>query len=299
MAKKKKEEKVEVTTSDNILLGNVDESKIKGDLEKYVDEKISKVFIDELDKANRKLLREKSKKIFIKNIIIILLLIIIAGLVYLLYRNNYFDRFFNKNNTVIEEKIEKEEEKKEEVKKPTLDELKKEYGSLIDNYVINDTCNYLNDFYNSNLTSNLKKYLTLNTIDFNSLKVEEDYQIIANDTFKLAYERLFNDNGYDIGGFDYNGNNIRYVSLLNSYMTTSVLKKDESLIKREISDITKDGEKIIITTYEGIVEDGKLYNIINNKQVEEYKGDSLLKYKDYLNKVVYVFKDNKLIDFGK
>ena len=53
MARKKTEDKlITTTTKDNILLeNNFDTEKMKGDLEKYVDEKINKVFVDELDVA--------------------------------------------------------------------------------------------------------------------------------------------------------------------------------------------------------------------------------------------------------
>ena len=302
MARKKKEEKIVLEKSDNILLGNMDEKKVKEDLEKYVDEKINKVFIDELDKANRKLLREKSRKIFVKNIVIIVLLLIIGFLLYLLYTNNYFDRFFNNKNNVIEEnndviKEEKKEEVKEE-KKPTLAELKKEYSYLLDNYVVSDKCNYLNDLYKGNLTNNLKNYYTLNSFDFDSLKKEDDYQIILNDTFKNQYLKLFNDN-YSTTNFDYNGNNIRYINMISSYMTTSLLKKEESLIKREIADIKEEDGKILITTVEGFVKDNKIYNIMSNNEVNDYDENSLIKYADDLNRVVYIFENNKLIDFGK
>ena len=307
MAKKKKEEIVNV--SDNILLEGSEVKSIKEELKKYVDEKVDKVFIDELDKSNRKLLREKSKKIFIKNIVIILLLLIIAFLVYLLYTNNYFDRFFNNEKNVPTEKEEikeeekkeeekKEETKKEEVKKPTLDELKEKYGKLIDSYKINEKSSYLNEFYDGNLTNELKHYLTLYTLDFNSIEKEDDYQIISLDTFKSSYEKLFNDELESIS-FDYNSNKVRYVKVMKSYMTETLLKDEESNIVREIIDIKEDGGDVIIVTLEGVIEDNKLTNIKTGKVIEEYKGDSLVNYKELLNEVVDHFKNNKLTSLGK
>lgn len=308
MAKKKKENELIVKENDNILLeSRVEANKIKEDLEKYVDEKVNKVFIDELDKVNRKLLREKSKKIFVKNIIIIILLLIIGFLGYLLYSNNYFDRFFNKNNTEIKENIKEEtkkdeEEKKEvskpEKKEPTLDELKKEYGHLLDNYVISHASSYLNDYYNGNLSDNLKQYLTLNTIDFKTISKEDDYNIISSDTFKIVYEKLF-DSAYTPLTFDYNGNNIRYVNAMEAYITEKLLNKENTNIKREIKDIKTNDDKIIISTIEGKIIDSKLYNILSDKEIEDYKNDSLLNYGDDLNQVIYTFKNNKLIDLEK
>ena len=168
----------------------------------------------------------------------------------------------------------------------------------MDKYVISDKSVYLSDFYNGNLSSELKNYLVLNSLNFDSLKKNDDYEIISNDVFKKAYELLFSDS-YESKSFDYNGNKIRYLDMMESYITTSLLTKDESLIEREIKDIKKDDDKIIITTIEGIIKDGKLYNILNNNEIVDYQNDSLLKYENSLNKVVYTFKDNKLINLTK
>ena len=306
MAKKKKQEEV-VKENNNILLeNNIDTKTIKNDLEKYIDEKVNKVFVDELDKANRRLIREKTRKIWVKNLVIIILLIIIGFLVYLLYTNNYFDRFIKGDNNHITELEKKnndntEEEKEKAVEKPkepTLDELKTKYANLLDNYYINSKSAYLKDYYNGELTTDLKNYLTLNTIDFSSLKKEEDYEIITLNEFKLAYTKLFNDD-YEKNSFDYNGNKIRYISLMDAYMTSSILIKENSDISRAIIDIKVNDNDVIITTIEGLLKDGKLYNIITNQEIEEYKNDDLINYQKSLNKMIYHFKNNKLISLGK
>ena len=311
MAKKKKEELLNQT--DNVLLeSRMDIDKVKEDLTNYIDEKINKTFIEEIDKANRKLLRDKSRRLFIKNIIIILLIAIIGFLMYLLYTNHYFDHYFNRNthdepvinepekNNEKEKEEPKKDEKKEEVvpKEPTLDELKKEYSHLLDNYYISDTSSYLVDFYNGKLTDNIKKYITLNSFDFDSLKQEEDYNIINEETFKIIYNKLF-DGLYESGSFEYNNNKIRYVSIIDSYMTSELLKKENNNITREITNIKVNNDEVIIETIEGIIKDNKLYNIIYNSEVENYKGDTLINYSDSLNKVIYTFKNNKLISLGK
>ena len=143
MVKKKKEETKAIETkkkTKNILLEEVvDVETIRKELKDYVDERVNQTFIDELDKSNKKLIREKNKKILWKNVVIVLLLLIIGFLVYLLYTNNYFDKVFNKENP-IEEKENKEnkeketpKDKKEEVKEPSQEELKKTYAKLLDN----------------------------------------------------------------------------------------------------------------------------------------------------------------------
>ena len=94
MANKKKEEK-----KDEII----DKERIKKELVEYIDQEIEKKFDEgfdsnirkefyyEIDKSNRRLIREKNKNILFKNTIIIILLGIICFLVFLLYQYHYFD----------------------------------------------------------------------------------------------------------------------------------------------------------------------------------------------------------------
>ena len=87
------------------------------------------------------------------------------------------------------------------------------------------------------------------------------------------------------------------------YNKDMVLLKDEidplsipkSNIKREIIDIEVEDDIVTITTVEDLVKDNKLYNILTNEVVKNYKKDSLSKYEDELNKISYVF-DNKKLD---
>ena len=87
MARRKKEEITSVETNkENILLQNkMEVDDIRKELKEYVDEQVNKTFFEELEKANKKLIREKSRRIFWKNIIIIILLLIIGFLMYLLF----------------------------------------------------------------------------------------------------------------------------------------------------------------------------------------------------------------------
>ena len=300
MAKKKQG----IEESNILLESDKDNAILKEELEKYIDDKINKTFISEIEKVNKKLLREKRRKIITRNIIIIILLLVIGFLIYLLYTNRYFDQYFNKDNNDISVKEKQEEQsdntKKETVldkpKEPTLDELKNKYANLLDNYIIGEKSNYLSDYYNGNLSSDLKKYLTLNSIDFDTLKKDDGYQIIENDTFKLIYEKLFSDT-YDKGNFSYDNNHIRYVSMMDAYITDALLKKNNN-IKREIINIKVDGDKIVISTIEGLVKDNKLYRITDNSEISEYN-DDLINYQDKLDKLTYTFQNKKLISLSK
>ncbi len=311
MAKKKKEElNEEVNKNQNILLeSRVEANQIKEELEKYIDEKVESVFLDELEKANKRVIREKSKKILVKNITIIILLAIIGFLIYLLYTNNYFEKLFNYNShqVIVDDnktedtnsnKVEddKPQEEKEDIK-PTLEELKSKYADLLDNYHISSQSLYLNDYYKGNLSSELKKYLTLATFDFNTIPREDDAGIILEDTFKIAYERIFSDD-YQSGSFDYNGNKVRYIKALQSYFISPMQEGKLNTIQREIIDIEVFDEKVMITTIEGIVDSNKLYNVLNEKEIIDYQGDSLINYKDALNKMTYTFKNGKLVSLN-
>lgn len=311
MARKKKNELEVVSTKENILLDKkVDTESIKNELKEYVDEQINKTFIDELDKANRKLIREKNKKIVWRNIFIVILLLIIGFLLFVMYHYNFFDRFFNKEPDVVEkddnkekedkpeEKKEEEKEKKEEKKEPTLEELKKEYGSLLENYYVTDSSIYLSDFYDAKLNSDMMKYMTINSFDFSTFTKEEDYNIIKESTFQTMFQKLF-DEEYTPSTFNYDENKIRYVKQMESYMSESIILREENNIVREIKDIKIDDGRVNITTIEGVIKDNKLYNVITNEEITDYKGDSLLKYENKLNKLIYRFKDGKLLSLSK
>ena len=71
------------------------------------------------------------------------------------------------------------------------------------------------------------------------------------------YEKLF-DEDYISGTFNYDDNKVRYIKQMESYMTESLLVRVDDHIKREIKNIKVDGDKIIITTVEGVIKDNKL-----------------------------------------
>lgn len=277
----------------------VDLSSIKEELKDYVDLEIKKNFKGEIDKANRKLINEKNKKIYSRDIVIVLLLLVIVFLIYLLNSVGYFNKLFvndtNMNNSSNNSTnvIDNNKPKEEVVVGPTLDDLKIKYAYLIDDIVINEESSYKNDYYNGNLTDELKRYIALNNMDFDTI-LYEDYSIIDEEVFRNSYDKIFDN--YSSGSFNYNVNKIRYIEKLKSYITNSILIKEESNIKREIIDIKVDNNKVYITTIEGVVKDNKLFNVITLDEVKTYENDNLSRYKDSLNKITYVFSNNKLID---
>ena len=297
MAKKKNE----LVIKEKLENENIDLEKIKEELTDYVDLKIKKEINEEIEKANKRVLREKNKKIMFRNVVIIILFLIIIFLLYLLNSVGYFAKFVNKEKMEENEIVEKQEEKsddnkKEEIVKPTLEELKAKYANLLDYYYVNENSKYLNDFYGGNLSLELKKYMALNEVNFNLLSKEDDYNVIDNTVLKEAWKRIFNDE-YQNGTFDYNGNKVRYINSLDAYLTEKILEKEKSNIKKEIISIEEDGEKVIISTVEGLVIDNKLYNI-NKEEITDNQNVQLTDYQDKLNKVRYTFKDGKLISLN-
>ncbi|MBR1416648.1 MAG: hypothetical protein IJ572_02395 [Bacilli bacterium] len=295
MPKKIDENKVE---EEKDTKEEIDIKKLKKELTTYIDNQIFDKFNFELDKVNKKIIREKSRKILLRDLIIILLVALCLYLVYLLYDNRFFDKFFIKNTelkeVIKEEKKEEQATSSEEVK-PTLSELKEKYASLLDNIYINEKSEYLNDYYKGNLTNELKLYFVLNSINIDNIIKENEYSIIEENLLNDAYSSLYIDK-YNAASFKYNGNQVKYISLLKSYISEKVITKNKTNIQREIYNIQVTDDEIIIKTYEGLVKDNKLYNILDNSNIENYKKDSLLNYKDKLNKVVYSFdKNNKLL----
>ena len=294
--------KTEVSVKETKKEVKVDLEGIKKELTDYVDEKIRAELVDNIEKANKKVIREKNIKIISRDLLILILLGICGFLVYTLYNINYFDVDINKNNknidsnSLIEEK-EENKEKEEVVVEPTLDELKVKYAHLLDNYSISDESAYLEDFYNGKLTSEIKNCFTMDAIDLNSLTVQDDYNVINEYSFADKYKELFNSE-YENKNFDYNGNGIRYISILNSYLSTKVLEHSDTFIKREIVNIVVNDDTIDITTVEGMVIDGKLYNPLTKEEVEGYNND-LINYKDALVTITYTFKNGKLESLSK
>ena len=147
MAKANKEIKEEKEETIDLTL-------IKEELKDYVDIKLKNSFNEELERSNRRLIREKNKKILFRNIVIFVLLVIIGLLLYLMYTNKYFHKFFSdsKSEEVVKEEVKKEEEK-EEVKEITLDDLIKKYSYLLDKVNMNEKSDYIKDYYEGNLTN--------------------------------------------------------------------------------------------------------------------------------------------------
>ena len=276
----------------------VDLESIKDEVYKYTDELVRKYYLTEIEKVNRTVIREKNKKILFRNFIITLLLLVIVYLLYLLTTVNYFGRFSSEvdnkdGSNTSKETVSVKDDDKEEEHEPTFNELKEAYGYLIDDIKINEKSKYIKDYYNGNLTDELKNYFALNSLDFKKLDLVDDYNMFSDALIKDSFDRLFNDEYHSVS-FDYNGNNVRYISKLNAYLTDFGLEKTKSNIKREITAVEVDGSTVKIVTIEGLIKDGKLYNVSSDEEIGEYNGDSIVPAVERLNKVTYTFNNKKL-----
>ena len=290
----------------------VDLDEIKEELTDYVDNKMTKHFSSEIDKYSKMVIRDKSRKIFFKNVIIIFLLAVICFLVFLLYKSEFFDKYLSHNNNQSKEVIStndnnnnngeeenKEKNKKEEIKAPTLEELKEKYSKYLDLVYINENSEYITNYYEGSLTKELKSYLAFNLFDLNSISKEDMYSIINVEDIGKSYNILFSES-YTPISFKYNQVDINYLTQLNNFISLKDITKAKSNIVREIIDIKDNEESYSISTVEGLIIDESLYNVVTKEEIEEYNNDNVVNYKDRLTKLKYTFdKNNKLLNIEK
>ena len=304
MTKKKEETKIEEeNTKKELPEEYIEELKdnLTRELNDYIDRKITLAVSKEIEKTNKKIIRAKTRKIIFRDIIIILLLALCIYFAYLLKNAHYFDKYFiddnNKQTEEITPKTDIINPTNEKPKEPTLDELTKEYGSLLNNLYLNEKSEYIKNLYTYEFTPEVKQYFTMNYIISDGLIIDDNYNVIENAKFKTAYETIFND-AYVPTSFEYNDNNIRYISKLESYITDKLVTENKTNIIKEIIDIKVTDYEIIITTIEGILINNKVYEIINDKEICEVT--SMKENASKLNKLVYTFnKDKKLIKITK
>ena len=279
MTKKKEEEtKVSKETIKKELLEEYTtdlKDDLTRELDDYIDKKVTLEVSKEVEKVNKKIIRAKTRKIIFRDIIIIILLALCIYFAYLLKEAHYFDKYFtnskeNEKTSEVEKPTEtkEEEQKAPEPAKPTLEELKKEYSSLLDNLYLNEKSEYVTNLYTYEFTPEVKQYFAMNSIIRDGLIIDDNYNVIESNKFKTVYESLFND-AYVPTSFEYNDISIRYISKLESYITDKLVTENKTNIVKEIIDIKVTDTEIVITTLEGVLKDNKVYDILTGKEVCE------------------------------
>ncbi len=249
---------------------------LKNELRTYLDEKLDERFLDNIENANRKLLREKSRKIIFRDLLILILLALSIFLATILYNEGYFNRFFNGATSAETSKAESSDSgfsvsvKESEKKSPTLDELKEKYAFLLDNFKLKKSSVYAADFTSGKITDNLKLYFALNSLNFDSLKVEDESNLIDRAALLSASEKLF-ETSPALVSFEYNGAKVRYFEALEIFISDSLLKKSDSedLINLEITEIKEEGDKISIKTSSALAFTFKDKKLISLSKISE------------------------------
>ena len=306
MAKKtntKKQEPKEIMVSENKKVEEtIDVESIKTELNDYMKGQIDYYIKQEIEKTNNRIIKVKNRQIFSRNIIILLLLAAIGYLGFRLYENGYFNKYFKgeQKETIIvtkENSPQKTEEQPNETpntseeQKPTLEDLKKEYGTLLNPIILSGNSNYLEEYYKGDLTEELKLSLALANVNQKDVEIEEEMSFLEEETLKKAYESLF-DTKYEGKSFIYNAEALKYSAARKMYIASGELKIASNTIQKEIVDIQV-GENIVITTIEGYISEGKLYNKKTNENIENYDAKKELHdYKDKLASVKYTFHKN-------
>ena len=293
-----KEEIKSITTKEPTITYkafNIDD--YKDQIDKYIKERAEKELASETVKIYKRQIHQKNISNLIKDIIIIALIAVIGFGIYYGYNHDWFNINQNKeeNNNIINnnsnnnnENNKKEENKESEDEGPSLDELINKYGDLLDNINMYDNSIYLKDYYNGNLTDSLKLSLAYNLIKEDSVFLDESSLYFEEDVLEDAYSELFNGE-MKLVAFNAHNVNYQYLKVKNIYFGVGTLTLGNK-VDKEIIDIKEEDNKIIITTIEGLIKNNKLYNVLNNKEIRDYKSSNKLSdYKNKLNQVKYIF----------
>lgn len=295
----KKQEKNELVKLENKEVEErIDVESIKTELNEYMKGQIDYYIKQEIDKTNKRIIKVKNRQIFSRNIVILLLIAAIGYLGFRLYENGYFNKYFQgeKKETYVVTK--EDSPKKEELEptpkeetKPTLEELKKEYSSLLNPIILSGNSNYLEEYYKGNLTEELKLSIALANVKQSDIETEVDMSFVEENLIKEAYERIF-DTKYEGKSFVYNAESMKYSAARKMYIANGELRIASNTIQKEIVDI-QEGEDVVITTIEGYISEGKLYNKKTNERIENYDSKKdFIEYKDKLASVKYTFHKN-------
>ena len=275
---------------------------VKDDIKEQLIIDVNNEIKDNIRKEQRKLIRQKSFKIFKKNIIILILIAIVAYFSYCLWDARYFK--FMKDKTIVEKVV--KEENNEENKEIEIIKDKswyiENYGYLLDNMKLSLPMDNSNIYYlfneNYNIT-NIKDTIKLNlAYKFVENKSENEYSyIISEDEMKKAYFKFFgtNDNynpvSFTVDCMQYYYNEYEKIFVAYKFTCDS---SNPFHIKQEIKDMYEENGNIIIETVMGVYNDyNYLFNYMNlyNAIATDFDGSkSILDYEANLNTYKYTFK---------
>ena len=128
---------------------------------------------------------------------------------------------------------------------------------------------------------------------------DDDSSYFELSDLETTYNTLFNEK-LNPTSFKYNNALYSYLESKEMFVSSSKPNPDKIITKEILTVEVNEDDDVIITTVEGYLDNGKLYNVLTNKKVSSYKtGTSLSKYKNKLNVVKYTFNDEHLISISK
>lgn len=260
---------------------------IKKELVEYAQNKLDSNIEELVKDVDKKVIKEKNKTILKKNFIILLLVIICGYLIYMMYSIGAFDKYFNHTNEVKTE-VAVAEDIKEETEEEKLQKQKEKYSYLLDNINIYNNSDYLEDYYNGNLTEELKLSLAFADVDKNKLVSEDTTIVLKSEDLKTSYQDLFGTTPYLNKSFMYNGNRVNYIKISDIYYMEQPILEGTN-ITREITKIDSKNN-IVITTIEASVIEGIVYNPKTGEEIGTLEDqETISKYKDNLPTINYTF----------
>ena len=260
----------------------------------YKDDIINSVTVEVKDevknqiiKEEKKLGRAKSFKIFRLSIY---LLVLVATIVYVAYR-----LYLTDNLEVIQYDYVKPETTKEVVKGDVIKEEEKVDYKKIYGYLLDDLKVYDLSLYKGTVKASDMKMINKIQMAYSMLKeddVEQDGTIytISDSKIKNAYNELFGTNDYESTSFNIYNLSFVYSPNKNEYLAIMAVPNTED-IYNSVFDVTVDDNYINIKAYTGYVNNGKVRNITNNKELGNY--DNVESFKDKLSVVTYKFTKDK------
>lgn len=285
----------EVSSNDIIdkdkLVSELKESVIN-ELEDYLINIVEDNSKNKLESMERKIYKYKNKTIRKKNIIIFFLILIIVLENYYLYDEKVFSNYLFNNHSEVINNNTKEDTVKD------LNYYINEYGYLIDmvnTKLDNDNFNYLyRDSYKvSEIDKEIKLNISYMNISDSNINSVNGVKTVSEDIVKSSYNKIFNDNKYEVGNFKYSCLNFIYNKNNLSYMAIDTGCDDNKEIIKSIIDIKEKDNYIEIITLVGILKDNTLYDIENNLIESNYHNQDLSNFNDSLTKYKYTFIKDK------
>ena len=266
---------------------NVEE--IKTELKTYVDDEVKKETRELFRAYNKEVLKPKRRKIIKLRLIIALLLILYIVTILFLFKDHYFDKYIIKfenkflqretlikddlkvkDNTTKEDEAKKREEEQRQLqieKEQKLNNLKNKYQNLFQNVIITTNNNYKNEYYSGKFSNNF--YLSLGVELLNESDIVYEQGIITVSGDKLIEKvKLVTTQTINNDSFIYKDVSFKYIKSLNTYILDKELVKDGIQIQREVVNI-EEGTNITIDTVEYYVKEGKKYNPVTDKEIED------------------------------